>query len=39
MLTIGIEPAGTTPAEFTAFVKNENTRFAKILKDRNARME
>ncbi len=39
MLAIGIEPAGTTPAEFTAFVKNEGARFAKILKDRNAKME
>lgn len=39
MLATGIEPVGSTQAEFTAFVRNETARFGKILRERNAKPE
>ena len=39
MLATGIDPVASTSTEFTAFVRNESARFAKILKERNARLD
>lgn len=39
LLATGIEPVGSTQAEFTAFVRNETARFGKILRERNAKPE
>ena len=33
MLGVGVEPAPSTPAEFSAFLKKETERFSKVLKD------
>ena len=33
MLGVGVEPAPSTPAEFSAFLKKETERFAKVLKE------
>jgi tripartite-type tricarboxylate transporter receptor subunit TctC len=39
LLGTGIDPVGSTPAEFANFVRNESARFAKILKEKNAKAE
>lgn len=31
MLAVGLEPVGSTPAEFDAFFKSEIARFAKLV--------
>jgi tripartite-type tricarboxylate transporter receptor subunit TctC len=33
MLSVSVEPAPSTPAEFSVFLKKETERFAKVLKD------
>ena len=33
MLDIGITPTATTPAEFTNFMRNESTRWGKVIRD------
>lgn len=33
MLGVGVEPAPSTPAEFSAFLNKETERFSKVLKD------
>lgn len=36
---LGVEPASSTPAEFTAYIKSEATRYAKIIKDSGAKAD
>ena len=36
---LGIEPVGSTSAEFTAFLKNEVAKWAKVIKDANVKIE
>jgi tripartite-type tricarboxylate transporter receptor subunit TctC len=33
LLTTGIQPLGTTPEQFGSFIRSENVRFAKVIKD------
>ena len=33
LLTAGIQPLGTTPEQFGSFIRSENVRFAKVIKD------
>ena len=35
----GIEPMSSTPEQFAAFIKSENTRFAKVIKDAGIKPE
>ncbi|MDB5812478.1 MAG: tripartite tricarboxylate transporter family receptor [Betaproteobacteria bacterium] len=35
----GIEPVGSTSVEFTAFLKNEVTKWAKVIKDANVKID
>ena len=35
----GLETAGGTPAEFSAFIKSEMTKYAKVVKAANIRAE
>ena len=39
MLTLGLNPAGGTPAAFAAFVKADIARWAKVIKDSGIRVE
>lgn len=39
LLSQGVEPIGNTPEQFTAFMKSENDRYAKIARERNIRIE
>jgi len=36
---LGIDPVGGTPAEFTAFLQAEVTKWAKVIKEANVRIE
>jgi len=36
---MGVEPAGTTPQEFGAFIKSEMTKWAKVVKESGARAD
>jgi len=36
---LGIDPVGGTPAEFTAFLQAEVTKWAKVIKEANVRVE
>jgi tripartite-type tricarboxylate transporter receptor subunit TctC len=36
---MGVEPAGTTPQEFAAFIKSEMTKWAKVVKDSGAKAD
>ena len=36
---IGIEPVGSTSAEFTTYLKGEVAKWAKVIKDANVRIE
>ncbi len=38
-LQLGIEPVGSTPAEFTQFLKNEVAKWAKVIKDANVKID
>ncbi len=38
-IQLGIEPVGNTPAEFTQFLKAEVTKWAKVIKDANVRID
>jgi len=38
-LALGAEPAGTTPAQFAAFFRNEVTKWAKVVKESGARVD
>jgi len=37
LLSQGIEPAGTSPSEFAAFIKAERERYSRIAKEKNIR--
>ena len=39
LVAMGVDPLGTTPAEFSAYLQKESDRWSKILKERNARPE
>ena len=39
MLAIGIEPAGTTPAEFTAFVQKQVAEWAPAVRASGAKLD
>ena len=39
MRTLGLDPAGGTPAEFASFVKADIGRWAKVIKDAGVRAE
>jgi tripartite-type tricarboxylate transporter receptor subunit TctC len=39
MATLGAEPGGDTPAEFSVFVKAESARWGKIIKEKGIRLE
>jgi tripartite-type tricarboxylate transporter receptor subunit TctC len=39
LIADGAEPAGTSPAEFTAHIKRELARWAKVIQDANIRVE
>jgi tripartite-type tricarboxylate transporter receptor subunit TctC len=39
LVNMGIEPAGTTPQEFAAFIKSEMVKWAKVVKDSGARAD
>ena len=36
---MGVEPAGTTPQEFAAFIKSEMTKWAKVVKESGAKVD
>ena len=36
---MGVEPAGTTPREFAAFIKSEMTKWAKVVKESGAKVD
>jgi len=38
-LQLGIEPVGSTSAEFTQFLKNEVAKWAKVIKDANVKVD
>jgi tripartite-type tricarboxylate transporter receptor subunit TctC len=38
-LALGAEPAGTTPAQFAAFFRNEVAKWAKVVKESGAQVE
>ena len=35
----GIDPVGSTSAEFTVFLKNEVAKWAKVIKDANVKID
>jgi tripartite-type tricarboxylate transporter receptor subunit TctC len=37
--TLGIEPTGSSPEEFAAFLKSETARWAKVVKDAGAKVD
>ena len=37
LLAQGAEPAGNTPAEFAAFIKAENAKWGKVVRDSGAK--
>ena len=39
MLALGAEPVGSTPEEFGAFIKTEATKWTRVVKDANIRLE
>ncbi len=39
LTTAGIEPMNSTPEQFAAFIRSENTRFAKVIKDAGIKPE
>jgi tripartite-type tricarboxylate transporter receptor subunit TctC len=39
LLAAGVEPVGTTPAEFAAIIKSEITRLGQVVKDANIRID
>jgi len=36
---MGVEPAGSTPQEFAAFIKSEMAKWAKVVKEAGARAD
>ena len=38
-ITLGIDPAGTTPQEFARFLKNEVDKWGKVIKPANVKIE
>ena len=38
-VTTGVDPAGTTPEEFTKFLKNEVDKWGKVIKAANVKIE
>jgi tripartite-type tricarboxylate transporter receptor subunit TctC len=39
LVQLGIEPVGSTSAEFTTFLKNEVAKWAKVIKDANVKID
>lgn len=39
LISLGGDPTSSTPAEFTAFIKAENAKYARIIKEANIRAE
>ena len=39
LTSAGIEPMHSTPEQFAAFIRSENTRFAKVIKDAGIKPE
>ena len=39
MMATGVDPLGSTPAEFTSFLQKEADRWSRVLKEHNARPE
>ena len=39
LATLGVEPVGNSPSEFAAMQKNETTRWAKLAKEANLRLD
>ena len=39
LVAMGVDPLGTSPAEFSAYLQKETERWSKILKERGARPE
>ena len=39
LANMGVEPAGTTPQEFAAFIKSELVKWAKVVKASGARAD
>ncbi len=39
LISAGIEPMQSTPEQFAAFIRSENTRFAKVIKDAGIKPE
>jgi tripartite-type tricarboxylate transporter receptor subunit TctC len=37
--TLGIDPAGTTPEEFTKFLKDEIDKWGKVIRAANVKVE
>ena len=35
----GAEPVGSTPREFAAFIRNEMTKYARVIKDAGVKTE
>jgi tripartite-type tricarboxylate transporter receptor subunit TctC len=39
LIALGGDPSSNTPEEFAAFIKAENAKYAKVIKDANIRAE
>jgi tripartite-type tricarboxylate transporter receptor subunit TctC len=39
LANMGVEPAGTTPQQFGAFIKSEMAKWAKVVRDSGARAD
>jgi tripartite-type tricarboxylate transporter receptor subunit TctC len=39
MAQVGAEIVGNTPEEFTAFIRNERAKYAKVIRDANIKLE
>jgi tripartite-type tricarboxylate transporter receptor subunit TctC len=38
-IAMGAEPVGNTPAQFTAYIKNEIAKWTKVVKDSGAKVD
>jgi tripartite-type tricarboxylate transporter receptor subunit TctC len=38
-LAMGAQPVGNTPAQFSTFIKNEITKWTKVVKDSGAKVD
>jgi tripartite-type tricarboxylate transporter receptor subunit TctC len=39
LLTVGVQPLGTSPGQFGSFIRSEAVRFAKVVKDAGIKPE